>query len=142
LTVKVNAPTANDDGATLLSIGVGFQSVSVSLAVALESAVLTALIAADPGLGIVVGAEYKPDALIVPTVGLPPGMSLTNQLTFWFDEPLTVGVTWSVSPRRTSADAAAIETVTLGGGGFVPGEPPVVFPQPISMPSAKINREE
>ena len=55
---------------------------SVVVAVALESAALTALIAAVPPSGIALGALYTPEALIVPTVALPPAIALTNQLTF------------------------------------------------------------
>jgi hypothetical protein len=66
----------------LLIVGVGFQRVSVVVAAALESAALTALIAAVAPAGIVFGALYAPEALIVPTVALPPTIAFTNQLTF------------------------------------------------------------
>ena len=66
----------------LLIVGNGFQRVSVVVAAALESAAPTALIAAVPPAGIVLGAVYAPEALIVPTVALPPAIAFTNQLTF------------------------------------------------------------
>jgi hypothetical protein len=81
LTVKVNAPIANVWGLTLLITGLGFQSVRSLISAALESAALTALIAALPELSILAGAVYKPEVLIVPTVALPPAMPLTNQFT-------------------------------------------------------------
>ena len=56
LIVKVKLPTANVCGLTLLSTGAGFQSVRVLVAVAVESAALTALIAAVPGFGMFAGA--------------------------------------------------------------------------------------
>ena len=80
--VNVKSPVEKDCGVTLLRTGVGFQSVRVAVAVALESAALMALIAAVPGFGIWLGAVYTPLALIVPTVAFPPAMPPTNQFTF------------------------------------------------------------
>ena len=52
------------------------------LALALESAAATALIANVLGFGRLAGAVYTPDALIVPNVALPPGIAFTDQFTF------------------------------------------------------------
>jgi hypothetical protein len=54
--VSVNAPVANDCGFTLPRVGDAFHSVSVAVAVALESAALTALIVTLPAAGIALGA--------------------------------------------------------------------------------------
>ena len=47
------------------------------------SAVLVAVIETAAGLGTVVGAVYRPDAEIMPTVLLPPATLFTDQVTDW-----------------------------------------------------------
>jgi hypothetical protein len=47
------------------------------------STVLVAVKETAPALGTVAGAEYSPDAEIVPTVLLPPATLFTDQVTDW-----------------------------------------------------------
>ncbi len=45
-----------------------------------------ALVAVTVCVPAVLGAVYKPELLIVPTVLLPPVVPSTDQVTLWFDE--------------------------------------------------------
>ena len=45
--------------------------------------------------GTVAGAEYRPVAVIVPSVAFPPTIPFTCQVTAVFVKPLTVAVYWS-----------------------------------------------
>ena len=50
---------------------------------------------------MVCGAVYRPVALIVPKVELPPGRPSTNQFTLWLEFPVTVAVNCCVAPPNT-----------------------------------------
>lgn len=55
-----------------------------------ESAALTAVTVTLAGDGKVIGAAYRPEGEIVPTVALPPAIPFTFQLTLVFEAPTTV----------------------------------------------------
>ena len=72
-----------------------------------------ARIVAVAGLGTVLGAVYRPEVEIVPTVALPPVVPLTLQVTAVFDVPVTVAVNCRVAEVITVADDG--ETLTRTG---------------------------
>ena len=93
---------------------------TVTVALSDESLVLTALIVTEFGFGSAAGAEYMPDALIVPVVASPPAMSLTDQVTSLFGAPVTVAENDCEAPMRTFAPAGEMATP----GFDPPPEPP------------------
>src|SRR3954454_9694389 len=61
--------------------------------------------------GRMAGAAYNPVALIVPTVGLPPGMPLTLHLTPLSVENSTVAVNcWLVAARTDTSFGTTLTT--------------------------------
>jgi hypothetical protein len=90
--VIAKAPAGTDAGAILMSTGNGFCSVTALLAVAEESAELTARTVTMLELGTIEGAVYTPDELIVPEAALPPATPFTCQLTEVFVDPATVAL--------------------------------------------------
>ena len=80
LNTSEKAPTGMDIGATASSSGVGLVSVAPVFPDLLLSAVSTALIVMEFGVGGNSGAVYKPVALIVPSVALPPATPFTDQV--------------------------------------------------------------
>src|ERR1700734_3370937 len=73
-------------------------TVTAALALALVSATLVAVTLWLPACA---GAVYRPDVLIVPTVGLPPATPSTDQLTAVFVVFCTVAVNCAVPPTAT-----------------------------------------
>jgi len=63
---------------------------------------------------LVVGAEYKPEAEIVPVVELPPAVPFTSQVTLVSVGPLTDAENCCVAPEATVAVVGEIVT-TVGG---------------------------
>src|SRR5713226_4180343 len=61
---------------------------------------------------------------MVPTVALPPGTPLTDQVTPVVVVPVTVAVNGWESPARTDVEPGETLTVMLGGGGPPEFEPP------------------
>ena len=78
----------------------------------LGNAVLVAVIITVAGDGTVAGAEYNPDAEIVPTALLPPGRPLTLQVTVVVVVPVTVAVNWCAEPIWMVLAAGATLTLT------------------------------
>src|SRR5215831_395769 len=72
------------------------------------------------GFGMEPGAVYNPDAVMVPTVGLPPAVPLTCQVTTVFVVPVAVAVNCFDAPGPTVAEAGVTVTVIGGGGGVLP----------------------
>src|SRR5262249_33862988 len=80
-----------------------FVTVTVALAVLLGSATDVALTVTVAGFGTELGARYTPDALIVPTVALPPAMPFTFHVTAVFGVFCTSAVNGFVRLTRTVA---------------------------------------
>jgi hypothetical protein len=108
------------------------------VAVALpESAGLAAAIAVmvtPVGLGIVAGAVYAPNDVIVPIVEFPPATLFTCQDTLVFVLPVTVAWKVCVVPAGTIAAAGVTATVTVCNRVEPPLEPP---PQAARRPKSK-----
>jgi len=123
--------------------GTGFCNVTALLPVAEASAELTARTVTLLELGILAGAWYAPDELIVPIAALPPATPFTCQVTAGFADPATVALKDCVAPARTFALAGAMVTVTLdpeGGPLELEGDEPfVVAVQPASAAAASRN---
>jgi hypothetical protein len=147
-TVMAIAPAGTDVGAMPVRTGTGFCKVTALLPVAEELAELTALTVTVLEPETVLGAVYKPEALIVPVAEAPPATPLTFQVTAVFEDPVTVALKVFVAPARTLALAGETMTVTLepGGGvvGLELGEPFVVPVHPASPAAAsrKIHSRE
>jgi hypothetical protein len=142
-TVIANAPAGTDAGAIPVRTGMGFWNVTALLPDAEASAELTARTVTVLEPGIVFGAAYMPDVLIVPVVALPPVTLFTCHVTAGFDEPETVALKDFVAPARTLALAGETMTVTLDPEGGVVGlefdELFVVPVQPASSIAASRN---
>ena len=76
------------------------------------SAALTA--ATVTVVGPVAGAVYRPEAVIVPAVELPPAIPFTVQFTAVFDVPVTDAVNCCDWPVCIEADVGVIDTETAG----------------------------
>ena len=89
------------------------------------SAAEVAVMVTFDGVGIVAGAVYSPEALIVPTVVFPPCAPLALQVTAVLLAPVTVAVYCWVPLGATSAVRGETETAIVDA---VPGlaEPGVV----------------
>ena len=72
-------------------------------------AALIAVTKIDPD-GIVIGAEYKPELEIVPTVELPPAIPFTAQFTALFIAPVTLAANCCVCPTVKDTAVGVIET--------------------------------
>jgi hypothetical protein len=84
------------------------------------------------GFGMEFGAVYKPLALIVPTVELPPVVPFTCQVTAVFVVPETAATNCVCVPGLTVAEAGVTMTVICGGG---------VLPPPQELSNSKIARQ-
>ena len=80
-----------------------------------ESAAAVAPTTTVAGAGTALGALYRPDVLIVPTVLLPPVMPFSFQLTPVFVMFCTVAVNCFVLLTRTVALVGVMLMVTGGG---------------------------
>jgi hypothetical protein len=88
-------------------------------------------------LGIVFGAVYRPDELIVPVAELPPATLFTSQVTAVFDDPVTIALNDFVAPTRTFALAGETATVTVDPeGGGLGLEDEALFVVPVQPASA------
>ena len=67
---------------------------------------------------LVVGAEYKPEAEIVPVDAFPPAVPFTSQVTLLSVGPVTDAENCCVAPDATVAVVGEIVT-TVGGGDAV-----------------------
>lgn len=94
-------PALISDGETELISGAGFTRIAEAVALRVESATLTALIATVLGVGGTVGAVYRPDEVTVPTVASPPGPSFTDHVTLASVEPLTAARNCTLSVVTT-----------------------------------------
>jgi hypothetical protein len=102
--------------------GVGFMSVTALEPEAEVSAELVAVTVRVLGEGSAAGAEYLPEASIVPRVAEPPGVLLTDQVTEVLAAWATVAAKVAESPARTLAVEGETLTVTVGmGGGWTGG---------------------
>ena len=83
-----------------VTVGTGFQIISVWLAVTTGVVWLRAVMATLPEAGIAGGGVYRPEVEIVPVSAAPPVTPFTCQVTAVFVTLLTVAVSWIVVPRR------------------------------------------
>jgi hypothetical protein len=113
--------------------------VAVAFPVSAGLAAEIAVMATPAGLGIVTGAVYAPNAVIVPTVEFPPATLFTSQDTLVFVLPVTVA--WKVCgvPAGTIAAVGVTATVTIGNWVEPPPEPP---PQAARRPKSKAAKME
>jgi hypothetical protein len=102
----------------------------------LGSATEVAVMATFDGVGMVAGAVYKPDALIVPTVVFPPCAPPALQVTAVLLVPLTAAVYCCVPPGTTLAVRGETETTMLCAvAGEEVGElGEAVFELPLPLP--------
>ena len=127
LTVAVNCCVVKM--ATLAGFGVTVTATCCAIVTVADpwSALLaaeTAVTITVAGLGMVPGAVYKPLALMLPTVVLPPVVPFTCQVTAVFVVPETVARNCLVVPGLRVAAAGVTVTVMAGGGGVpLPHEP-------------------
>jgi hypothetical protein len=96
--------------------GSGFCNVTAPLPILVVSCALVAVTVTLVGVGKLLGAVYKPVALTVPSVALPPAVPFTDQVTFVFVLPVTVAVNACVAPARKVALAGATTTERLLDG--------------------------
>src|ERR1700682_3606631 len=89
--------------------------VTLDEAVLVEADCKTAVTITVGGLGIELGAVNRPEALIVPTVGFPPGIAFTCQVTAELPAFCTAAVNCTVVPAKGCAEAG--DTVTITGVG-------------------------
>ena len=85
-------------GVAEVTTGCGFWRIAVTLALAVASAWLIAVMVTEGGFGRMAGAVYVPVAVIVPTLVLPPVIAFTCQATTWSD-PMPV-IENDPSPNR------------------------------------------
>ena len=103
-TVRVNAPTGMEAGAIVLTWGIGFSRVTALEAVFVMSAVSAAAIVRLVAAIGNSGAVYKPAALIVPRLALPPATPFTDHVTAGAAlDPPSIALNVCVSPPRRSA---------------------------------------
>lgn len=124
----MNAPAGTDTGAMPVSVGNGFCNVTALLLDAEESAALTAAMVTELEAGMLLGATYTPEALMVPVAPAPPATPFTCQVTEVFDVPATVALKDCVAPARTLALAGDTVTVTLDPAEDVPEGGPMTVP--------------
>src|SRR6266699_624422 len=122
--VSAKVPTAVACGAILPRTGIGFSSVTVTLAETFESAAVTALTVTVFGLGKPTRGVKRPAELIIPVAALPPLTPFTNHATDVFAESLTVALNCCEPSIRTLAELGEIDTVMPGGGELVPPDLP------------------
>ena len=91
-------------------------TITAALAETVASALLRA-VTVTLSCEVVVGAAYRPEVEIVPTVAVPPTLPLTSHVTLWSVAPETVVWNCCVDPAVTVSVVGAIEIVTGGGGG-------------------------
>jgi hypothetical protein len=140
--VIVNVPDEIDDGAILVSVGIGFSKVTALLPKAVASAALTARTVTALELGAAPGAVYAPDELIVPVAEEPPVTPFTCQLTALFDDPVTVAVNVCDAPGRRFAVPGETETAmpeAEGDDGNDGEVVPVEFEVPFVVPVHPVN---
>lgn len=100
---------------------------TVAFALLVASAALVAVTVCVPAAD---GAVYKPAALIVPVVELPPLALSTAHVTAVLLEPETVAVNCVVSLTPTFTEDWFNVTATVAGGGV---DELLVPPQPVSV---------
>jgi hypothetical protein len=83
----------------------------------------TAVTVTVAGLGMVLGAVYKPFEVIVPAAALPPGVPFTCQVTVVFVVPVTVAVNCVVAPGLSVAVVGVTVTVICEGGVLLLQDP-------------------
>ena len=94
-------------------VTVGAVSVTVAVPICVVSACDVAVIVWVVLAGRIVGAVYRPVAVIVPVVALPPGVPSTAQVTAVFVEPATVAVNCCVAPPAMLAVVGEMVTDTV-----------------------------
>ena len=92
-------------------------TVSVALAEIVGSKLLRA-VTVTLSCELVEGAEYKPEAEIVPVAALPPAVPFTSHVTLLSVGPVTDAENCCVAPDATVAIVGEIVT-TVGGGAAV-----------------------
>jgi hypothetical protein len=129
----------------LVRTGIGFQTVTELLPFTVELAQLMALTVTVLLAGTRAGAEYIPEALIVPVAEPPPVTPSTCQVTPVFDIPETVALKDCVVPARTLALEGETFTVTSdpepGELEFETEEVVVVPAQPAKIANAGRDKE-
>jgi hypothetical protein len=85
----------------LLTLGRGFNRLSLSDAEAVGEATLIASTVTVVDAGIIAGAVYRPAAEIVPVAALPPVTLFTCQVTAWLEAFATAAENCVVAPSRT-----------------------------------------
>ena len=101
------------------STGTGFCNVRVLVPDAVESAKLAARTVTVLGLGTMLGAVYKPEALIVPEAIFPPATPFTCHVTAVLDDPVMTALNDSVAPTLTVALDGETLAVTPDADGGV-----------------------
>ena len=87
-------------GPTDVTTGWGLSRFTVTLAMAAESAWLTAVMVTEGGLGRTFGAVYTPVPVIVPTLELPPETPFTCHSAVWSVELIILADKLSEAPAR------------------------------------------
>jgi len=127
---NVSGPlAATADGEAEDSKGAGEIIVAETEAERVGSASLVAVTVGVLGEGGTGGAVYRPPASIVPREAFPPTIPFTDQVTAWFELPVTVAAKLCVCPTNTVGLEGATATTNLTvrfaefeipppGGGF------------------------
>src|SRR5580700_5765941 len=108
--VMEKLPTGTKAGETAVTVGTGFSSVIMFLPERVLSDEEIASTVIVFGEGRVAGALYRPLALIVPTMELPPATPLIDQATVWSIALVTFAENCRVSPVRTLLEGAVTTT--------------------------------
>jgi hypothetical protein len=116
--VSVKLPPFIVEGEMLFRIGVGFSSVTVAVALAVESAVLVAATVTVLEFGNVCGATYCPAELMIPAPPFPPATPFTDQVTAVLLAPVTAAINCCGAPARTFAVGGVTATLTPAEGFF------------------------
>src|SRR6266849_9291581 len=107
--------------------GIGF-SIVTALDPWIEGlAVLVACTVTVFGAGSEAGGVYRPLALIVPKVELPPAIPLTAQVTVAGDSAVTFAVNCCEAPKRTLAVPGVVTTPGIGELLVSPVHPPAAM---------------
>src|ERR1039457_453564 len=114
LTVIVTLPGFTGLGVTDVTTGRGFWRFTVTLALAVGSAWLTAVTVTAVEVGRSAGAGWTPAAGPAPTAELPPASPLTCQVTVRLLVLATLAVRARVAPQRMVLPLGVSVTVTGG----------------------------
>ena len=99
-----------------MTTGMGFRIDSVTVALALREATLTAVMETLPDVGMTDGGVYKPVEVIVPSAESPPTIPFASHETEVFVVPVTVAVNCVVEPIRVDAEPEMFTEICGVGG--------------------------